>query len=319
MTKIFVVSDVHLKLRKDVEFEERRFGLLIDNLIGGKPDIIIFNGDLLDRSMPTLGEIKVLNEAFEQLISAGIRCILLDGNHEAVNKDSSTYDYIRFQGVEYLKSRMLDIEGVSLYLCSWSMLHTLKNTRADILVSHYRAAMPGLYDAEINIADHYDNYKVGLLGDIHDTYSPKGFPNFLYTSSPYSISGVQKADNFGYVAVKIDNGSYTYSRVRLNLPQRFKHRVSIEDLKYFTPLQEHQYNIVVSGTISQLNGLKRFRNVTYTKIPKLVQASEPYTLPNQGTRVSFIDKLCTHVALEVDKSTKSSIIKEVLQEIQGAV
>lgn len=321
MSKVLVVSDVHLKLRKDVEFEQRRFLMLIDELIARKPFVIIFNGDLLDRAIPTLSEIRLLNQAFKSIITSGIRCVLLDGNHEAVNKESSTYDYLTFSDVEYIKNRVMHLNGVSLYLCSWSRLGTLRDNKADILVSHYRASMPGLYEAEIDIAEHYDNYKFGILGDIHDMYTPKDFPNFTYTSSPYSISGVQKADNLGYIELDITAGSFSYTRVPLKLPQRFKYKVRASELKDFTPQSEHQYNLVVSGTIQELNALQRFPNVTYTKIPELVQGlstTDP-TQTSSSVTVPFIDKLANHVALEVGKTTKQSTIKEVLQEIQGAV
>ena len=319
MTRIAIISDIHLKLRKYKEFELNRFELLISHLEESNAEIIVFNGDLLDYAHPTLEEIQVLQRAFNTLHSAGKKLYLLDGNHEAVSLVSTTYDYITFHGIENPNDKYpkLLIDGVTMQLCSWSKINHLKfMDEADVLITHYRSKIDGLFDEELQTADFIDNFKLILLGDIHFRYSPA--KHVFYTGCPYSTAATKpkKNNEFGYIELTLNNSEYRWSYVDLDLPQKYRIEVAYNELKDFKPLEKHMYFVRVSGAVNELNRLSNTKHIIYEKYFIDNQAASigtPKTLKANGT---FIDSLSDRVSKEVTERKRE--IRQILTNIQGA-
>lgn len=313
MTKVVIVSDVHLKLRKHKDFEKSRFRRLIQLLARSDANVIIFNGDLLDYSIPTLEEIKELHDAFKAL---GDKIVyLLSGNHEAVNKDSSTYDYLSFSGVTRPEGghSTINIDGVSISLCDWGNIHKLKDQRpADVLITHYRSAMEGLYGEEVQTADFINNYKLVILGDIHSRYSP--LPHVFYTGSPYSIAATRKlSEDYGYIELTLDGGGYDWKYVDVKLPQKIRVDMEFTRLKDFNPDPQHLYNVHISGTLEDLKKIQSYDQVFFTKV---VQLNAP-TLPQIGkTDKTFIESLAEKVEEQVEVGKRHKV-NSILLQIQG--
>jgi len=314
MKKIAIVSDAHLKLRKHAEFERKRFRLLINSLANSSADIIIFNGDLLNHAIPTLQEIEELNQAFISLERKEI--YLLDGNHEAVTKDKSTYDYLMFKGPIEQRKRVhtLHIEDVTLLLCSWQDLDRLPVLKADILISHYRSAMEGLYGEEVDTSKFINNYKLVLLGDIHSRYSPN--PHVFYTGSPYSISNTRDIrERFGYIELTTDKGEYSWKYIDLKLPQKIRIDLTFKEVKDFKPKPEHLYTLYVKGTLQELSTLNNTNNVIYKKLVELKSTVKSTTEP---TDKPFIDTLVDKVVPQITGTPiQKRNTKNIIVQLQG--
>jgi len=315
MTKVAIVSDVHLKLRKHKDFERGRFRQLISRLSVSDADIIIFNGDLLDHAIPTLEEIKELNDAFYKLTSDK-EVWLLDGNHEAVDKLNSTYDYLSFANVKrpLNGSQEIVIDGVTIRLCGWNKIHQLQNEgSSDILISHYRSTMEGLYQEEVETSKFKDNYKLILLGDIHSRYSPSS--HIFYTGSPYSISSVRNTKTkYGYIELLLDNKEYSWKYVDLVLPQKVKVSLEYSQIKDFKPRAEHLYTIEVTGTVQELKTLTNYDNISFVK--KATISSNPPIVKKVAEGKSFLEKLSEKVEVEVDEKSKHKV-KSILIQVEG--
>jgi len=313
MTKVIIISDIHLKLRKHRDFERSRFRQLIQLLTTSDADIIIFNGDLLDYAIPTLEEIKELHEAFETLRDKTV--YLLAGNHEAVNRESSTYDYLSFAGVSrpFSGSVNLTIDGVTLRLCDWGSISSLKDANGgDILITHYRSALEGLYGEEVQTADFINKYKLILLGDIHFRYNP--LPHVFYTGAPYSIAATRKlSEEFGYIELTLDSGKYDWKYINLTLPQKVRIDLDFDRVKDFVPDPKHLYNLHVTGTIQELKTLENYDNVIFNK---MVVLKEPTVVKKVVQEKTFIDALSEKVETQLD-GCDSSRAKNILLQIQG--
>jgi len=315
MTKIAIVSDVHLKLRKHKDFERKRFRQLISKLAESDANIVIFNGDLLDYSIPTLEEIKEVNDAFF-VLTQDKEVWLLDGNHEAVDKVHSTYDYLSFANVLRPKegSQEITVENTSIRLCGWSKIGELKDTiGSDILISHYRSAMEGLYQEEVPTANFVNKYKLILLGDIHSRYSP--LPHIFYTGSPYSISSTRDTRNkYGYIELQVEGHAYSWKYIDLNLPQKIKVSLDFSKLQDFKPLTEHLYTVEVTGTMQELKTLSNYDNVTFIKKAEL--SKPPTVVTKTKNDKSFIDNLSEKVEMDVSSKSRHKV-KSILVQIEG--
>lgn len=313
MTKVAIVSDIHLKLRKHKDFERSRFRQLIQILANSDADIIIINGDLLDYAIPTLEEIKELHDAFDVLSDKTI--YLLAGNHEAVNRESSTYDYLSFAGV--LKpedgSQIIYVEDIGIKLCDWNQIHNLKfGGPSEILITHYRSALEGLYGEEVQTADFINKHELILLGDIHFRYSP--LPHVFYTGSPYSIAATRKvSEEFGYIELTLDAGDYSWKYINLGLPQKVRIDLTFSHINDFKPNPKHLYNLHVTGTIQELKTLENYGNVFFTKV---VELKEPIAVQNIAPEKTFIDNLSEKVETQIDGNHKHKT-KSILVQIQG--
>lgn len=312
MQKLAIVSDVHLKLRRYASFELGRFEQLINKLISADINTVIFNGDLLDHARPTLEELSALYNAFDRLHANSIETIIIIGNHEAVTKHLSTYDFINFPHTKLhaqLNSRII-IEDVTLQLCHWNNINSLHELEsADILISHYRSAMPGLYEAEIDTS-FLSKYDLTILGDIHSRYSPQD--NVHYTSSPYSINFTKDTAGYGYIELAIDDGAYTWQYIDLDLPCKTRIDTSYQDLHKFKPEPNHLYRVHVAGTLDELSKLSSYDNVTYIKEVMIHTVSKS---TKKADDAPFIDKLVERVNATVAGDNKKT--KNILVQLQG--
>jgi DNA repair exonuclease SbcCD nuclease subunit len=284
--------------------------MLIDHLANNDAGIIVFNGDLLDSAHPTLAEIKELSQAFKKLAHKPV--YLMSGNHEAVSRTESTYDYIDFYNVTPIKRTMLNLEGVDILLCDWHNIGTLKLSSADILISHYRSAMPGLYDEEVDTSEFANNYKLILLGDLHHRYSPLHHAH--YTSSPYSIHFNKAPKDYGYINLTVSNGGYVWEYETLNLPNRRRLDVEYDDLATLGLNTSDLYSIHVTGTLEQLITLEDTPSIEYTKIPTISHAPASTTSLSD---VPFIDALIEKV--EAQMSDTSGLSRSIILELQGRI
>ena len=314
MTKVIIVSDIHLKLRKYKAFERGRFRQLIKLLADSDANIIIFNGDLLDYAIPTLEEIKELHDAFESLRDKTV--YLLAGNHEAVNKDSSTYDYLSFNNIEHLDVIVKTIDGVNLHLVAWKYIHDIHKIQTEgnnnILISHYRSAIEGLFHEEVNTSAFINNYDLILLGDIHFRYSP--LPHAFYTGTPYSVQATRNVkESFGYIELELDDGSYTWKYKDILLPQKVRIDLDFERLKDFKPSKEHLYTLHITGTLQELKTLENYDNIIFKKI---VKPTALVVEPTVKVDKTFIDALIEHVEPQLDKKSKGKA-RNILIQIQG--
>ena len=311
--KISVVSDVHLKLRRNAEFELNRFELLITHIQESNADIIIFNGDLLDVARPTLEEIRALNIAMDKLHEKAV--YIVGGNHEAVTKDTDTYDYIHLNG-KYFNVEPIhkfNIGGTQIALCAWKNIHKLHLVDdCHILITHYRSKMEGLYDEEIDTSKFIDNYDLVLLGDIHSRYSPA--PNVFYTGSPYPIHHITDSRvPYGYVSLDIDDdtGEYSWAYVDLDLPKKIKLEVAAKELDEVILNGDHMYKIVIKGTLDEVSDKYNSHNVTYVKDVLIEEAKSTTDIQE----LDFFDTLTEKVDEQLTNKTKKT--KQVLLNVQG--
>lgn len=315
MVKVSILSDVHLKMRRFASFELNRFELLIDHLQQSDADIIIFNGDLLDIARPSLEEVKAITDALEALGDKEV--YIVDGNHEAVTKQASTYDYLKLPNVHnhQNKSKLLTIEGVDIQLCGWSALHELPDLKADVLISHYRSAIEGLFEEEVDTSKFINNYGLILLGDIHSRYSPSS--HIFYTGCPYPIQHIKDSrEKFGYVSLVVDNGSTSWSYVDLDLPKKIRIDMTYKQLTEFDPNPEHMYKLFVSGTLDELRSLASTDKIRYVKVVTALLADPTTTAePTEPIDISFIDKLAKHVKQNLQ--VPAGKIRNVLNTLQG--
>ena len=315
MTKIAVVSDVHLKLRKHVEFERNRFQLLIQHLEESDADVIIFNGDLFDYARPTLEEIQLVTQAMWALSDKQIH--ITAGNHEAVSKWLCTYDFLRLPNVitQSSKSKVIGFDDVCIQLCHWEVLSRLVELDPmDILITHYRSAMKGLYDEEVDTSKFINNYKLVLLGDIHSRYSPN--PHVFYTGSPYSISNIRDTrERFGYIELTTDKGEHSWKYKDLKLPQKIRVDLAFKEVKDFKPKPEHLYTLYVKGTLQELSTLNSTKNVIYKKLVELKSVVKSTTEP---TDKPFIDTLVDKVVPQIKGTpTQKRNTKNIIVQLQG--
>lgn len=83
--QILYFSDLHAFYREDTEFMTRIF----DTIASLKPDIIVFGGDLIDASIPSLSEdqSQILNDQWDKL-SAPLGCFAILGDDDLIHQDT---------------------------------------------------------------------------------------------------------------------------------------------------------------------------------------------------------------------------------------
>lgn len=311
--KVAIVGDVHLTLRKYKEFEEKRFKLLIDELIKSKPSKIIFAGDLLDNARPSLEELQLVYYALSKIEAEGIKVVIISGNHEALSIDTCTYDLIMNNGKNYINDKYLS--GTNIRCVGWTSVKTTKHKNTqDILVTHLRANH-GLLKEEFNIKLLSDNYKLVFMGDLHFRYSP--YNNVHYTSSPYSTKFTNSnLEDYGYIMLEDDTCEWEY--ISLNLPCKVKVKCNFSDVTgLIKSFKNHLLKLEVSGTIEELESLPTEDNVIYNKV---VQESLNTIITN-NSNTDVIDTLLVHIK-ESDFMSKypntSTKIDNKIKELKGA-
>lgn len=273
MPRIALIGDVHVTQSKNKDFEAKRF-LELCSCIGAKGyDTVIFMGDLFDRARPSLEEISLVRKGLD-LISA--TKIVLDGNHEAVSKDSSTYDYIYIPGLQYKAFDKIQVGEFSMFLLGYKNINNYVTIpKCDIILSHFRSNF-GIIKEEINvqaIASKASLYTI--LGDIHQAYSP--MDDVYYTSSPYGIHFSKEQHKHGYIELTINDNYLTYDRVILDLPTKIILDMTPNDIVHNILKLDtrHMYRIRVTGTAEELEKLPVLPNIQYiTQLTMLEEESK---------------------------------------------
>lgn len=304
MVKIALVGDVHLTQSKHKEFEASRFVSLCRTISTKKYDMVIFMGDLFDKARPSLEEIQLLQLMVAHLNRVGVRTIVLDGNHEAVNKDSSTYDYLRIEGLEYLPYDMIIVDDVKIHTLGYKNLNKyILLPKCDILLSHFRSNF-GIIKEEVNTEEIAKKANTVFLGDIHQVYSP--LPNVHYTSSPYGIHFSKENHKHGYIELTVDSGTYEFCNVELNLPTK---RILDLPIKACNSIQNKTdlLRIRVTGTSEELESLPKYTNVQY--VVSLLLKEEETLVQN---KTDILESL-----IEIVGNTKEArnLLTKVYQEL----
>ncbi len=278
--------------------------MLIEHLSNCDANIIVFNGDLLDSARPSIEEIGAVLKALNKLKHKEV--IINVGNHEAVSLNKSTYDILNIPTADYV----ISVGNLTIGIIGWLKRDTLQNHKGtDIIISHYRSEMKGLYEAEIDTSFTV-NHDLVILGDIHDRYSPS--PNSHYTGSPYPTHYTKSNKAYGYIELSINGYDFDWKYVDLDLPKKIRLDVDFKDILSLDIEPQHLYKIYVTGTLDELSNLHNTENIIYQKditTPEVVEQVQ--ALPD----LNFIDNLTTQV--EDRLATKLDNVKTILLNIQG--
>jgi len=222
-----IVGDIHLNLRTKEyeEWERDRFLQLFHTLAADDSDIVILNGDTFDKALATLQEIGVFYEGINILTTAGKEVYITDGNHEELDKDTTTFSLLPHDGYTHIKADYLESNSTYIWLVGHPYIQSITDDyfpimtdKKNILVSHYRSDI-GVADEEIDnnlVSDRFDDT---ILSDIHYKLVPAD--NIRYTSSPYGIH-FTPAKTYGYCMVRLNPEGYEVEDITLNLPSKEK-------------------------------------------------------------------------------------------------
>ena len=226
--KIVVTGDIHINTNRFQEFELERLTYLQKNINKQKPDLVILNGDILDKAKPTLQDLQLFYK-----FTSGIKStiFLIAGNHEELSIRETCYDFIPELNYTYIPSGKLEYKDWKLLFVSHHRLNEIKDLRGDILFTHYRSAV------NIHTTDEYNNklvsekFKITFLSDIHQKMNP--YMNILYTSSPNSLKFNKEVDTYGFYVITLDDDiKYEYKALEKYSKQRLVVSESnIEDVK----------------------------------------------------------------------------------------
>ena len=113
MTKLLFISDIHLNLKRNKEFEEKRFKDLFKFIKKYKADYLILGGDIFDVPNPTIEELGLFYQEIAKIKNKEI--VLISGNHENLSKVHCTFDMIPQTNFKYFDNGSLKIEDVKLF------------------------------------------------------------------------------------------------------------------------------------------------------------------------------------------------------------
>ena len=226
--KIVVTGDIHINTNRFREFELKRLSYLQKNINKQKPDLVILNGDILDKAKPTLQDLQLFYK-----FTSGIKStiFLIAGNHEELSIRETCYDFIPEVNYTYITTGKLEYKDWKLLFVSHNHLNDIKKLKGDILFTHYRSAV------NIHTTDEYNNklvsekFKITFLSDIHQKMNP--YMNILYTSSPNSLKFNKEVDTYGFYVITLnDDINYDYQILNKYSKQRLiVSATNIEDVK----------------------------------------------------------------------------------------
>jgi DNA repair exonuclease SbcCD nuclease subunit len=290
MSKFTLVADIHLKLRDTSpyinKFEAQRFLELFRLIEGQDTKFVILMGDIFHYSRPTLEEQQVFLKGLNLLSK---QVYIIAGNHEMVNSQSTTFDYIQLpKHVEYIEDVLhLVTNNIRLHLCNYKyitttdlkMLTTDKRKYEEVLISHARCTVPPHIKEEISFKVLQKKFSSIYMGDIH---YPMEFGNVKYVDSPYSITYTTNRNfHIGTLSIGGSSKSHTFERVVTNLPNKIK--IEYTDIESITQLigDGNLYKAIVRGGRDYLSKFTNDRNIVYEKV-----FDEKFTLPKQrGNKV----------------------------------
>lgn len=246
------VTDIHLKLRRNREWEIGRFLALFRLLSNTNSDTIILGGDIFDLSKPSLEEISVFYDGIKLLTEAKKDVYVISGNHENLSDTKTVFDYLPQIGFTYLPKKVFNSTNHSLYF--YSHIHCkeiqevkeeLVTNKTSILFSHFRSNYGTFIKGEIDVKEVSELFDLVFVGDIHHHYSP--FSNVHYPSSPYSIH-YEPLRDYGIFHITLDK-EVTFSHELVYLPSKVLLKVTPEEVEAGLSLNpEHLYKVVVTGS-----------------------------------------------------------------------
>jgi len=198
--KIVVTGDIHINTNRFNNFEHKRIKYLQDNINKHTPDLVVLNGDILDKAKPTLQDLKLFYK-FTSGIKSDI--ILISGNHEELSIKETCYDFIPEVNYTYVPIGQFQFKNYKLLFVSHHLIKDIQKLKGDILFTHYRSAV------NVHTTDEYSNklvsekFKITFLSDIHQKIKP--YHNIFYTSSPNSLKFHQEIDEYGFYVVTLSN------------------------------------------------------------------------------------------------------------------
>jgi len=216
---LLILSDIHTKYSLFPQFERERQKQLIDeiNKRTREDTVVVLNGDILDKATPSLEEIEAFYYLVENLKASAI--ILVTGNHEILNNEHCTYDFLpSIDKLYYNDFFELENDFIKLNIVGYRSLNLIfdlvSDTKTNLLISHYRSELR-FASEEVDNQKVSSLYAYAILGDIHEHYKPKD--NIEYTSSPYSVS-FSDIDDYGFIELAINGKEFDVQWHKLNLP-----------------------------------------------------------------------------------------------------
>ncbi len=308
MVRIGIIGDVHIHLLKDTKSYEytedlNRLIKLFDIIKSNNYDYVVFLGDLFDRARPSLEEIALATELMKGLNNV----IIVDGNHEAVTKTTSTFEYISVPNTMYKTYETITIEGTTIRLLGYKNIQKYAvQPSANILLSHLRCNLGAFIKEEIPLDVLAKRYDTVILGDIHDAISP--LDNVHYTSSPYSLHYGNGKSKHGFIELVIDNDKHSFSRVELNLPSKRKLSVTYAELKQIDfSSNVDRLLIEVKGTLEELQDLPKIPLVRFRPyITRNIQVTTEVT-----KKVDLLDSLHSMISDAKDTGILEKIYKDI--------
>jgi len=325
--KIVVFGDIHLKIKEPNDFYERRFFNLVQVIKKENPDILILNGDILDKANPSWYELKKFYEWLGRIRKfVKNKIVLISGNHEDLAKNECLYDYLPQTDFEYVGKGFLRITNdITLWFVSHHKIfeiYKLKNeffTDINILFSHYRSAVNAYMTDEIDNVYVSKTFDYTILSDIHQHYKPA--VNIEYTSSPYSIVFDDRED-FGYIVLNVENKNYEVKWKQLNLPNLVKFTIrgekDIDKLKLILEQNKKDVFKVVSAIKTDKliefieNNRDKIVRYSFININEIENEKKEVIseIKNNDKQIVITDIVKKHLIVE-DEELKKEIINEL--------
>jgi len=317
MTKCIAVGDIHLNLRKNKQWETSRFLDLFTWLSKQDAEVIFILGDTFDVNKPSLDEISLFYEGISLLYNKKV--YLIDGNHEAITSDISVFDKLPQVGFTYIKNDIIKIEGIRIYLVSWTRLRALPklikgglSSLPKCLMTHIRCTVPPHIKEELPLAPIVKAFNTVVAGDIHMTgYKP--FDNMYYTGQPYSthykVKGLHTV-----LGLTFDRRGLKVEQLYTTFPNKVLITTTANDVPKLN--NTDLFKVRVSGTITELEELKDKGNIIYDKVLSDINTK---TLDDDDIRAGKINISDTilKVMSNMDISDGSMLYgKELMEEVQ---
>lgn len=270
-------------MKKDVpkEWQLNRYNLLfntITDLCHEHNAHLIIAGDLFEKSKPSLEEQRLAFVFFRSLKQAGIKCLLISGNHETLANGLDTFHYLdmgkdRTIDVHYAPVPwywQLDSERTGFTFVNHCNLNDEANKGnvfpkgyRKILISHFRCNINQFIKEEVDVEKLLQPHDLCIAGDIHQKlqYGDK----LYYTGQPINKEFEVKPDN-GVILLTIDVAGYQLERINLELPALRK--VVCTAAEYPPKMNDKDfYKVEVTGSITELRLVTETPNVKLDKIP----------------------------------------------------
>ena len=296
INRFIITGDWHLNFSKNKEWEVDRFYSLVGELqkVGDSNTILLLSGDIFDKPMPSLDEVKEFYHAIKTLSKTYNDIWLIDGNHERVDNKSTLFDYLPEINFKYFKEpKIMVIDNYNLYLVGHSQLNKLEDLlpeRNSILISHFRCDI-GIVKEEVDVGMLSDKFDYVIASDIHQHYKP--YQNVEYTSQPYSNVYKPKEET-GYIELFITEQDFDICYKELDLPDKIKLEMSAEeyiDKQEELKASKHLYKIVITDNVENIEELPIIDNVILSFKPKAYEINEQQeeTMKEALQQKGFID------------------------------